>query len=157
MSEFPLRWRVFLRGYPWRRVDSVPWAVLARPLAEARVALVTSAGLVPAGEPPFDERVAGGDWSHRVVPADVDLEAMVESHRSELFDHAGVAADRNLALPIDRLRELVATGEAGEVAPRHASIMGSLTAPGRLVKRTAPAIAEMLRGDGVDAAALVPV
>ena len=56
-----------------------------------------------------------------------------------------------------RLRELVATGEAGEVAPRHASIMGSLTAPGRLVKRTAPAIAEMLRGDGVDAAALVPV
>jgi len=157
MSEFPLRWRVFLRGYPWRRIAPVPWAVLARPLARARVALVTSAGLVLPGEPPFDERVAGGDWSHRVLPADVDLSTLVESHRSELFDHAGVAADRNLALPLDRLRELVAAGVVGEVAPRHVSIMGSLTAPGRLVKRSAPAIVEVLREDGVDAAALVPV
>lgn len=157
MSEFPLRWRVFLRGYPWRRIDPVPWAELARPLAEARVALVSSAGLVPPDQPPFDERVAGGDWSHRVLPADVALDSLVESHRSELFDHAGVAADRNLALPLDRLRELAAAGTIGEVAPRHVSIMGSLTAPGRLVRRTAPEVAELLRADGVDAAALVPV
>lgn len=157
MSEFPLRWRVFLRGYPWRRIDPVPWAELARPLAEARVALVSSAGLVPPDQPPFDERVAGGDWSHRVLPADVDLESLVESHRSDLFDHAGIAADRNLALPLDRLRELAVAGTIGEVAPRHVSIMGSLTAPGRLVRRTAPEVAELLRADGVDAAALVPV
>lgn len=157
MSEFPLRWRVFLRGYPWRRIDPVPWAELARPLAEARVALVSSAGLVPPDQPPFDERVAGGDWSHRVLPADVALDSLVESHRSELFDHAGIAADRNLALPLDRLRELAAAGTIGEVAPRHVSIMGSLTAPGRLVRRTAPEVAELLRADGVDAAALVPV
>lgn len=157
MSEFPLRWRVFLRGYPWRRIDPVPWAELARPLAEARVALVSSAGLVPPDQPPFDERVAGGDWSHRVLPADVALDALVESHRSELFDHAGIAADRNLALPLDRLRELALAGTIGEVAPRHVSIMGSLTAPGRLVRRTAPEVAALLRADGVDAAALVPV
>lgn len=157
MSEFPLRWRVFLRGYPWRRIDPVPWAELARPLAEARVALVSSAGLVPPDQPPFDERVAGGDWSHRVLPADVALDALVESHRSELFDHAGIAADRNLALPLDRLRELAAAGTVGEVAPRHVSIMGSLTAPGRLVRHTAPEVAALLRADRVDAAALVPV
>lgn len=157
MSEFPLRWRVFLRGYPWRRIDPVPWAELARPLAEARVALVSSAGLVPPDQPPFDERVAGGDWSHRVLPADVALDSLVESHRSELFDHAGIAADRNLALPLDRLRELAAAGTVGEVAPRHVSIMGSLTAPGRLVRHTAPEVAALLRADGVDAAALVPV
>jgi len=157
MSEFPLRWRIFLKGYPWRRIDPVPRADLARPLAETRVALVSSAGLVPPDQPPFDERVAGGDWSHRVLRDDVDLESLVESHRSELFDHAGIAADRNLALPLDRLRELAAAGAIGEVAPRHVSIMGSLTAPGRLVRRTAPAVAELLRADGVGAAALVPV
>ena len=31
--------------------------------------------------------------------------------------------------------------EIGEVAPRHASLMGSITAPGRLIRRTAPAVA----------------
>ncbi len=157
MSEFPLRWRLFLRGYRWRRVDPVPRAELARPLAAARVALVSSAGLVPPDQQPFDQGVAGGDWSHRVVPADVDLSRLIDGQRSELFDHDGIAEDRNLALPLDRLRELVADGTIGAIAPRHVSIMGSLTAPGRLVTRTAPAIVELLETDGVDAAALVPV
>ena len=42
-------------------------------------------------------------------------------------------------------------------APRHISIMGSITAPGRLVSRTAPEIAALLRQDAVDAVLLVPV
>jgi D-proline reductase (dithiol) PrdB len=157
MSEFPLRWRLFLRGYPWRRIDPVPRAELTRSIAEARVAIVSSAGMVPPDQAPFDERAKGGDWSHRVVPADTDLAALVDCQRSELYDHDGIAADRNLALPLDRLRELAADGAIGAVAPRHVSIMGSLTAPGRLVRRTAPAIVELLEADGVDAAALVPV
>lgn len=157
MSEFPLRWRLFLRGYRWRRVDPVPRARLARPLAASRVALVSSAGMVPPDQAPFDESVKGGDWSHRVVAADTDLSALVDSHRSELYDHDGIAADRNLALPLDRLRELADGGAVGAVAPRHVSIMGSLTAPARLVRDTAPAIVELFEADGVDAAALVPV
>jgi D-proline reductase (dithiol) PrdB len=43
----------------------------------------------------------------------------------------------------------------GDVAPRHFSIMGSITAPGKLVSRTAPEIAAMLRQDAVDAVLLV--
>jgi hypothetical protein len=35
--------------------------------------------------------------------------------------------------------------------------MGSLTAPGRLIARTAPEIADAFAGDQVDVALLVPV
>lgn len=157
LSELPLSVRLLVATYRWRRVDPVPWTPLGKPLAAARVALVTSAGLVPPGEPRFDETVRGGDWSHRWIAAGADLAALSESHRSESWDHSGVAADRNLALPLDRLRELAAAGRVGEVAPRHVSIMGSITAPARLLARTAPAIVEGLLADRVDAAALVPV
>jgi D-proline reductase (dithiol) PrdB len=146
-----------LRVYPWRRIAPTPCATLRRPLAECRVALVTSGGLIAPGQEPFDHDVRGGDFSYRVIPGDAEVGALVESHRSATFDHSGIESDANLAFPLDRLRELAAAGEIGEVAPRHLSFMGSITAPGRLVKRTAPEAADLLVVDGVDVALLVPV
>ncbi len=143
--------------YRWRRVDPTPLARLGRPIDAARVALVTTAGLVPPGAPPFDTTVRKGDDSFRVIPADVAVGALEEHHRSESFDHRGLARDRNLAFPLDPLRALAAEGTIGEIAPRHLSFMGSITAPGRLVRDTAPAAAALLVEDRVDIALLVPV
>ena len=157
ISELPLWLRAFLRAYPWRRVDPVAGVALRKPLPETRVALVTTAGLVPPGDVPFDEKVKGGDYSYRVIPASMDVRDLVEHHRSESFDHAGILEDANLGFPLDRLRELAAIGEVGQVAPRHLSFMGSITAPGRLVSRTAPEAARILVEDQVDLALLVPV
>lgn len=152
---FPLR--TFLRAYRWKRLDPVPVARLGKPLAGCRVALVSSAGLVVAGDHPFDEGVKGGDWSFRLIPRDADVQSLEEHHRSDSFDHAGLEADRNVGLPLDRLHELAAGGEIAEVAPRHVSLMGSVTAPSRLAKKTAPAVADVLTSDEVDVALLVPV
>lgn len=157
LAEFSGAVRLFLRAYRWRRIDPVPWARLERPLAEARVALVTSAALALPEQEPFDAGVRGGDPSYRVLPGDLDVSSLRESHRSESFDHAGVREDANLAFPLDRLRELAAAGRIGSVAPRHLSFMGSITAPGRLVRRSAPEAARLLVEDRVDAALLVPV
>ncbi len=157
ISDLPLWLRVVLKTYPWRRIDPVPLAPLRKPIGESRIALVTTAGLVPAGEAPFDEGVKGGDFSYRVIRGDADVRTLTEHHRSESFDHAGILEDANLAFPLDRLRELAARGEIGEVAPRHLSFMGSITAPGRLTARTAPEAAELLVQDQVDIALLVPV
>ena len=157
ISDLPLWLRAVLRTYPWRRIDPVPLAPLRKPLLDCRVALVTTAGLVPAGDLPFDETVKGGDFSYRVIGADTDVRTLTEHHRSESFDHAGILADANLAFPLDRLRELQHLGEIGEVAPRHLSFMGSITAPGRLIARTAPEAAEVFVQDQVDLALLVPV
>lgn len=157
INELPLWLRAVLLAYPWRRVDPVPGAPMRKPVSECRVALITTAGLVPSGEEPFDQEVRGGDVSYRVIGAGVDLITLEEHHRSSSFDHSGIAKDRNLALPLERLRELAKDRVIGEVAPRHLSFMGSITAPGRLVRETAPAAAAVLEDDGVDAVLLVPV
>ena len=68
-----------------------------------------------------------------------------------------MAADVNVVFPIDSLKVLVAAGEIGDVAPRHLSFMGSITAPTRLVRESAPAAADLLVADQVDIALLVPV
>ncbi len=65
--------------------------------------------------------------------------------------------DANVAFPIDRARELVDRGRVGSLARNHLSFMGSIIAPGRLVKETAPAAVQNLVADVVDLALLVPV
>jgi D-proline reductase (dithiol) PrdB len=157
LDTLPLWLRATLKVYPWRRIDPGPPARLAKPLARCRVGLVTTAGLVPAGTEPFDESKRGGDYSFRVIAGNQDVQALGEFHRSQSFDHGGISADRNLALPLDRLRELVSAAVIGEVAPRHLSFMGSITAPGRLVRDSAPAAAQLFVDDQVDVALLVPV
>jgi D-proline reductase (dithiol) PrdB len=157
VSEFSFAIRTFLRAYRWRRIDPVPSSPPRKPLAECNVALVTTAGFVLPAQPPFDEQVKGGDSSFREIPADADVRTLIDSHRSETFDHAGLAADPNLAFPLDRLHELARDGAIGRVNRRHLSFMGSITATAHLVKESAPAAARLLAEDGVDAALLVPV
>lgn len=157
LSEFSLRWRVFLKAYRWRRIDPVPWAPPGKPLAECRLALVSSAGFVRPGQPPFDDSVRGGDTSFRKIPSGTDPSDLRESHRSDAFDHTGLAHDPNVAFPLDRARELVEAGRVGSLARDHLSFMGSITAPGRLVRDTAPEAASWLVADAVDLALLVPV
>lgn len=157
LTEFSLPLRLFLKAYPWRRIDPVPWTPLSKPLSACRVALVSSAGFVLPSQQPFDEERRGGDPSFREIPGDVDVQTLVDTHRSESFDHAGLHRDPNLAFPLDRLRELQESGRVGQVNGRHLSFMGSQTATGRFVNETAPRAAQDLAEDGVDVALLVPV
>lgn len=157
IGEFSLPIRLLLRTYPWRRIDPVPWTPLAKPLGECRLALVSSAAFVAPGQQPFDESVRGGDVTFRDIPADVNPRVLVDTHRSESFDHSGMRIDPNLAFPIERVRELAARRRIGSVNRRHLSFMGSIMAPGRLIRHTAPDAARQLVADRVDVALLVPV
>jgi D-proline reductase (dithiol) PrdB len=157
MSEFSMTVRLFLKAYPWKKIDPVPWTPLSKPLEECRLALVSSAGFVPPGQEPFADDVTGGDPSFRAVPSDVDVSTLEEYHRSESFDHSGLLGDPNLAFPIDRVRELADRGRIGSVNHRYLSFMGSVTAPRRFMRETAPAAVEWLVEDEVDIALLVPV
>jgi D-proline reductase (dithiol) PrdB len=157
LSELPLKYRVLLRMYQYRRLDWAPGSVLRKPLATARIAVVTTAGLYLPNQPPFDETVRGGDYSYRVIRDDVDLSDLRIGQRSDAFDPSGSKADKNVALPLDRLHELARERVIGHLAPRHFSFMGSISAPGRLISETAPAVAAMLREDQVDGVLLTPV
>ena len=87
--------RAFLRAYRWRRIDPIPWSTLRRPLNQCRLALVSTAGFVLPGQTPFDPSIKGGDPSFREIPGDVDVTTLIDTHRSETFDHSGLRLDPN--------------------------------------------------------------
>jgi D-proline reductase (dithiol) PrdB len=157
LSDLSLKNRLFMATYRYRAVDPVPFARPRKPLRGARVALVTTGGLYAPGQEPFDTGKRGGDVSFRVIPDGADVATLGIAHKSDAFDQTGLAADRNLGFPLDRLREMEAAGAIGGVAPRALSFMGSISAPGRLVKETAPEAAALLAADGADVALLVPL
>ncbi len=156
-SEFSLTVRLFLKTYSWRKIDPVPWTPLKKPLSQCKLALVSSAGFVLPGQQPFDGSYKGGDPSFREISSTADVKTLIETHRSESFDHAGLGKDPNIGFPIDRFRELAAVGRIGSLNHRYLSCMGSITAPGRLMKETAPPAVRKLVEDSVDASLLVPV
>jgi len=157
LSDLKLKYWFYMRAYPYRHIDWRPGARLLKPLAAARIAVVTSAAFYSADQKPFDPGVRGGDYSYREIPEDIALDTVRIGHKSDAFDHSGIERDKNLALPLDRLREMKREGLVGELAKRHYSFMGSITAPGRLMQVTAPEIARSLAEDHVDAVLLTPV
>ena len=158
-DDLSLHVRLFMKGYMFSRhaIDPMPRAELSKPLNQARVALVTTAGLKTPEQADFDHSIKMGDSSFREIPNAVDVRTLIESHRSYAFDHSGVEADRNLVFPLDRFRELQQQGVIGELNQRHFSFMGSIVGPRGLIDETAPEVARMLRADGVEAALLTPV
>lgn len=157
MDEFSLPVRLFLRGYPWRKIDPVPWAKVTKPLSECRLGLVTSAAFTTPDQNPFDESIKGGDTSFRVLKDDLDIGTLRENHRSPSFDHTGIKQDPNLAFPLERAHELLAERFIGSINHRHLSFMGSIVAPGRLRTESAPRAADLFREDQVEIALLTPV
>ncbi|HMC83355.1 MAG TPA: glycine/sarcosine/betaine reductase selenoprotein B family protein [Candidatus Polarisedimenticolia bacterium] len=156
-DDLPFVERSFLKLYRYRRS---PWKTMARlekPLSASRGALITTAALHLPGQEPFDESIRGGDWSYREIPDATDVGTLRTSHRSKSFDRAGLESDPNLALPLDRLHELAARGVIGPPNRRHFSFMGSIVAPGRLLRESGPEVADKLRKDAVDWVLLTPV
>ena len=132
------------------------WATRPVPLPRATVALVTLAGVHLRTQAPFDVQNPAGDASFRVIPGTVDPADLTITH--DYYDHTAADRDVNVVFPIERLRELAASGWIGRVAPRHIGAMGHIlgTEERRLVAESGPAIARMLREDGADYVVLVP-
>jgi len=122
------------------------------PLAEATIAIVTTAGLARADDRPFSP----GALEYRLIPGEIDPADLRMSHLSVNFDRSAWQQDHNVAFPLDRLRELAAAGEIGAVAPHHYSFMGAQPQPARL-EQTGEEVGRLLREAGVDAAFLTPV
>lgn len=121
-------------------------------LADATVAIVTSAALYAAG----DEAFSPADTGFRFIER--DRRDLVLGHWSPNFDHTGVAMDINVVYPIDRLEEMAERGTIGAVAPRHVSFAGNQPDDVATIRLdTGPAAAAALRRDGVDVVLLTPV
>lgn len=133
------------------RFETEPF-VAGPPLAERRLAIVTTAGLHLAGQATFELR----DTSYRVIPGGTPGDRITMSHSSVNFDRSGFQQDINIVFPLDRLRELAEAGEIGTVAEFHYSLMGAGWEPHEIAE-TAQQVAGLLKEDEVNAALLVPV
>jgi D-proline reductase (dithiol) PrdB len=141
--------------------DSVPWAPFAKPLAEAKVALHSTAGISMKGDAPFDMEMERrnplrGDPSFRRLRADASSETIEANHLH--IDTGYIERDLNVALPVDRVRELAGEGVIGSLADSHYSIMGYQgNDSSTLENQSAPEIAAAMQSEEVDLALLAPV
>jgi D-proline reductase (dithiol) PrdB len=125
--------------------------VAGPPLAQRRLAIVSSAALIRPGDKPFHF----GSAECRFLPASMPASEILMSHVSINFDRAGFQRDLNVVYPLDRLRELAAEGVIGGVAETHYTIMGSTDPAGMM--GTADQIAGQLRQERIDSILLSPV
>jgi D-proline reductase (dithiol) PrdB len=134
--------------------ETIAWAPLRKPLAQCRVALVSTAGVHLKSQPAHDLLNPHGDASFREIPGDTPASALAVDHSH--YDTSDANADPNCVFPIDRLRELAHMGIVGAVAPLHFGFMGFIP-DGRLLRdTTAPIVAERLLSQGTDAVVLTP-
>ena len=135
------------------RFTGRPW-VKGKPLAQRRVALITTAGLHMRSDRAFDS--GGNGLDYRVIPGDASAADLVMSHASVNFDRSGFQSDWNVVFPLERLRELVREKVVGAVGAFHYSFMGAI-APITLYEGKARELAALLKEDDVDGVLLTPV
>ena len=143
--------------YRWAHYVEAPFQPLKKPLAQSRIALVTTAA-------PFDPgkgdqgpgaKYNGGAKFYQVYDGDTSKTHDVRiSHIA--YDRVHTSAeDSGTWFPLQQLRRLAGVGRIGEVAPR---FFGAPTNRSHRVTidTDAPEILRRCRADGVDAAVLVP-
>ena len=150
MGDASVRERV--NDIPVYEFDHLAWTE-PPPLSEARVAVVTTAGLRTDGATQWSMT----DESFTVIPHGATDLAF--AHFSPNFDRSGFNLDTNVVLPMERLDELAADGVIGSVAERHISFMGAQADHNLATMRldTGPAAAQILKDDDVDVVLLTPV
>ena len=139
--------------YRWSEFDSSPWAPFQKPLNQACIALISSAGIFRADQEPFDPW-AVNDLSYRQIPTDTPFEQLKLHHN--YFDHRDAVRDLNCVFPVRRLEELAKSGFIGSFAPTAITLgMGRLYKRTALQQETVPEIARALREQNTDAVLLV--
>lgn len=125
----------------------VPYTPVSTPLAEMKIALVSSTGIYLHEQQPFSDN---GDDSYRVLPAEFSRAEVRFKHGH--YDTSFAERDVNCVFPIERLRELAAEGAIKGVANKHIGFKGFSTDLKRQYEVLAPAIAceiERSHADGV--------
>jgi hypothetical protein len=127
------------------------WCAAVPTAAAARVALVTSAAVRRAAQPPFEPP---DDLSYRLIPADPAVADLVIDHRSPVGTDA--RRDVEVVFPRAALAALQRRGVIGAVAPECLSFVGASRHHRRVEEELGPALAAALAGQGTDLAVLVP-
>jgi D-proline reductase (dithiol) PrdB len=136
--------------YRWVVNETVPWTPLRKPLAECKLALMSSGGIVYRDQPRFHRE----DASYRRIPKDARREDLDVWHFG--YPTGDAKQDPNCVFPLERLRELEREGVIGELSDPVFSFMGGIYSSRKVSDELAPQIADELKRAHVDAFYLVP-
>ena len=143
--------------------------VIPPPLADARLALLTSSGHFRDGDDPKpfgEEDMTQEEAEARIddvlrnrptlseIPVDAPAERLRVRHGG--YDVRGALIDHNVAFPVDRLRDLTTARVIGNLHETAYSFKGA-TSQGALLKHAAPMWLETLSAAAIDVVLLVPV
>ena len=152
--EYIPRTRELYSGYkPYQWVvnsEPPPWTPLAKPIAQCKVALMSSGGILYRDQPRFHRE----DASYRLIPkqaTQADLDIWHFGYRT-----ADAELDHNCVFPLARMRELEADGTIGELADPAYSFMGGVYSARKVREELAQRIADELKKARIDAFYLVP-
>lgn len=135
----------YTKDYVWSHHEGVPFARLQKPLAESRLALITTAA--PAN---FDGRKRF--WAGEIArpPASLFTANLAWDKESTHTD------DRESFLPIEAVTQLATEGMVGGLA-RHFVGVPTEYSQRKTIAEDAPQVLRRLRDDGADIALLCPL
>jgi D-proline reductase (dithiol) PrdB len=149
--------------------DEGPFTPLPKPVAQSRLALMTSSGHFVAGDDPEPFGVADMTQQQAIerieefvkeapalssIPMDTSNDQLRVRHGG--YDIRSARADPNVTLPLEILRELDGDKIIGDLARQAYSFVGAC-AQRRLLKRNGPQWVELFKAEKIDAVLLVPV
>lgn len=144
----------FETDLPMPKFDRVPPADPIRDIKSARIAVVTSGGIVPQGNP---DHIESSNATRYGVYSIEGMDRMSPEDFTTIhggYDRQFVMADPNLVVPLDVLREMEKEGEFGELVNYFCTTTGTGTATGSAAKFGA-SIGQRFKEEHVDGVILV--
>lgn len=139
--------------YPMPEFDRVAPNPAIKDLAKAKIALVTSGGIVPKGNPDRIESSSASRYGKYGLGDIEDLTAETHQTAHGGYDPVYANQDPDRVLPLDVMRELVQEGVIGSLHDNWYATVGNGTSVAN-AKSFAAAIAQDLVGHGVSAVIL---
>ena len=140
----------FVTEYPMPSFDKVAPQPAVKDLSKATIALCTSGGIVPKGNPDHIESSNASHYGEYDITGVMDLtEATYETAHGG-YDPVYANEDSDRVLPVDVLREMEANGVIGKLHNKFYTTTGNGTAV-LSSKAFADEYAQKLIADGVDA------
>lgn len=143
----------FKSEYPMPNFDRVDPVDSLENIKDAKIALVTSGGIVPKGNPDHIESSSASKYGKYSI--DDVYEMTPETHETAHggYDPVYANEDPNCVLPVDVLRDMEEEGKIGKLHDYYYSTVGNGTSVAN-AKAYAQEIAQELQEDGVQAVIL---
>lgn len=148
-----LKGEAFVTEYPMPDFDRVAPNQPVKDMKHAKIALVTSGGIVPKGNPDRIESSSASKYGKYDIAGVMDLTAETYETAHGGYDPTYANTDSDRVLPVDVLRDLEKEGVIGELHRYFYTTTGNGTSVAN-AKKFASTFAKELVNDGVQAVVL---